>query len=342
MRPDEEGSWWDRAVDSVESTVSDLAHDAAEAVSDVPVLGTVAEVGADMVEGIAQFDSGLLKGAGTLVGGIVNMAEHPVDTVMGLESMTEHIPIVGTPLKAVHEVYDIAVNDKDIGDAISDLNPVNDLNYWEKVGSAVIKPYEQEIEEGKYMEAFGRGVFDIGSILLTGGEAVAVEGAADAGRVAEVARVAEGAEVASDAARATEGALEGVRDPLAGLSESEIDAAVNGEAKSNVMVEAPAENLKSKTKPYGDGQYTDFTFDAKTSVPDAQGNVRTTMKIHDADPTAPLGSNSREGPTIGIEQGKGNRRVVPDPDSDWGGKWINKGSATSDEWNDSHIPIDRQ
>jgi hypothetical protein len=204
MGPDEEGSWWDRAVDSVESTVSDLAHDAAEVVADVPVLGTVAEAGADMVEGIAQFDGGLLKGAGTLVGGIVNMAEHPVDTVMGLESMAEHIPIVGTPLKAVHEVYDVAVNDKDIGDAISDLNPVNDLNYWENLGSAVIKPYGQEIEEGKYMEAVGRGVFDIGSIILTGGEAAAVEGAADVGRVAEVAKVAEEAEIASDAARVAE------------------------------------------------------------------------------------------------------------------------------------------
>jgi hypothetical protein len=215
MGPDEEGSWWDRAVDSVESTVSDLAHDAAEVVADVPVLGTVAEAGADMVEGIAQFDGGLLKGAGTLVGGIVNMAEHPVDTVMGLESMAEHIPIMGTPLKAVHEVYDVAVNDKDIGDAISDLNPVNDLNYWENLGSAVIKPYGQEIEEGKYMEAAGRGVFDIGSIILTGGEAAAVEGASDAARVAEEAEVAraaeeaaqtvEEAEVANDADLGTKG-----------------------------------------------------------------------------------------------------------------------------------------
>src|SRR5262249_6119753 len=115
-----------------------------------------------------------------------------------------------------------------------------------------------------------------------------------------------------------------------------------GEPRANVMVSAPAENLTTKTKPYGQGQYTEFRFDSKTSVPGQTGNVRTTMKIHDADTTAPIGSNAASGTTFGIEEGKGNRRVVPDPSSPWGGRWIYKGTATPEDWDLSHIPIFRR
>lgn len=129
--------------------------------------------------------------------------------------------------------------------------------------------------------------------------------------------------------------------PLAGVTDEEINRAVNGPGASGVMVSAPAENLRPlKTKPYGEGgQYMEYSFDAKTSVPGASGNVKTTLKVHDADPTAPLGSNSRSGPTLGIEQGKGNRRVVPDPASTWGGRWVERAKATVQEWSDAHIPL---
>jgi hypothetical protein len=128
--------------------------------------------------------------------------------------------------------------------------------------------------------------------------------------------------------------------PFAGINDEEIDATVNAPPKSGIMVQAPAEHLTAKAKPYGQGQYTEFRFDAKTSVPGTKGNVRTTLKIHDADPTAPPGLNSATGTTLGIEQGKGNRRVVPDASSPWGGRWIDK-NATPEEWNLSHIPIFR-
>src|SRR4051812_11013077 len=93
-------------------------------------------------------------------------------------------------------------------------------------------------------------------------------------------------------------------------------------------------DLTTKTKPYGPGQYTDFKFDAQTSVKGAKGNVRTTLKIHDADPTG--GTNSRTGTTLGIEQGKGYRRVVPDASSDWGGRWVDKATASEKEWDLAH------
>jgi RHS repeat-associated protein len=130
--------------------------------------------------------------------------------------------------------------------------------------------------------------------------------------------------------------------PFAKLSDAEIDIAVNRTGSSNVMVSAPAKDLlPPNIKPYGTGQLTEYKFRAKSSAPGATGDVRTNIKIHDADPTAPVGSNSASGTTLGIEQAKGNRRVVPDKSSPWGGRWIDKKSATPEEWNLSHMPIFR-
>jgi hypothetical protein len=128
---------------------------------------------------------------------------------------------------------------------------------------------------------------------------------------------------------------------LSGVTEAEIDAAVSAPGRSNVMVQAPVENLRPlKTKPYGEGgQLYEYSFDAKSSVPGATKNVKTTLKVHDADPTAPLGSNSRSGTTLSIEQAKGNRKVVPDTSSAWGGRWVEKAIATAKEWAKAHIPI---
>jgi hypothetical protein len=41
-------SWWDSAIDSVENTFSGLADSVADAVEDVPVIGSIAEAGADV------------------------------------------------------------------------------------------------------------------------------------------------------------------------------------------------------------------------------------------------------------------------------------------------------
>jgi RHS repeat-associated protein len=130
--------------------------------------------------------------------------------------------------------------------------------------------------------------------------------------------------------------------PMKGATDAEIDAAVTATGRTQVMVEAPAgPSLKPlKEKPYGDGgRFWGLSVDSKTSVPGATGDVKTILKIHDADPTAPVGVNSRLGMTLGIEQGKGNRRLVPDSSSDWGGRWIDKATATLDDWNASHIPL---
>jgi hypothetical protein len=203
-------SWWDKAVDSVEDTFSGVAHGVADVFDDVPVIGSIAEAGADVVDLGTEVGGGILKGAGTFVDGVATMVEHPIDTLKGLEGMAEHIPVVGNVLKAAHDGIDAAVDGKDVWGAVEqdfDLSQSleEDGAYWEKVGGALIDPYEKEIEEGKGAEAFGRGIFDIGSNFITGGEAFAAEGAVDATRVGEMAaHEGEVAEACSFAGRGAE------------------------------------------------------------------------------------------------------------------------------------------
>jgi hypothetical protein len=131
------------------------------------------------------------------------------------------------------------------------------------------------------------------------------------------------------------------KNSLKGITEKEIDAAINAEAESNVAVQLPVEGLKIETGTFDQsGQISKTSVQAKTSLPlPAKGNVKTTMKLHDADSTAPKGSTSSEQTTMSLEQAKGDRRVVPDATSKWGGRWIQKKSATSQEWGDAHIPL---
>jgi hypothetical protein len=203
---EDDKNWWESAIDSVENTVSDIADSVADVVEDVPVIGSIAEA----VDQTTQVVGGIAKGAGDMVDGVANMVEHPVDTFMGIEGMAEHIPFVGNGLKAVYDGIDAAVDGKDVWGAIEqDLDPTQSLSddgaYWEKVGGALIDPYKQEIEEGKGAEAFGRGIFDIGSNFITGGAGFAAEGAVDATRIGEMAaHEGEVAEASSLAGRGAE------------------------------------------------------------------------------------------------------------------------------------------
>lgn len=216
QEPSHEESWWDRGIDWVENKVASGVHELADKADGIPVLEQAADAGAWMAEQGSQYAGGLLKGAGTMVGGIANMVAHPVDTVMGLEAMAEHIPVMGAPLKMMHGVYDVAVNEKDPLEVANHvLNPIqslqDDFEFGKKMVGGITKPYQQAIEQGKYAEALGQGVFDIGSIVLSAGAGAGVEGTTAAGRgtaiageVADAARIAEGAAVASDATRAAE------------------------------------------------------------------------------------------------------------------------------------------
>jgi hypothetical protein len=81
----------------------------------------------------------------------------------------------------------------------------DDAAFGEQMMKGIIKPYQQENSQGKYAEAAGRGVFDIGSIILTEGAGAGVEGAANVARGAEVAGDAtKGLEVTANIAKTEE------------------------------------------------------------------------------------------------------------------------------------------
>src|SRR5262249_45489340 len=111
----------------------------------------------------------------------------------------EHVPGIGTGLKAAHGMVDVAMGNATMADVGKGLEPgqslKDDSSYWGNVRNAITEPYRKAIAEGRGAEAIGRGAFDIGT-LLSGTGAAGV--ASKAGEVANVARVAEGA----DAARA--------------------------------------------------------------------------------------------------------------------------------------------
>lgn len=276
--PHEEGSWWDRLVDSGESAISDLAHGAADVVSDIPVLGDIAETAADGVEQIAQFDGGILKGAGTFVGGVVNMVEHPLQTAQGLEAMAEHIPGTGDLLRTAHAGIAAAIDGEDVLGAVTEAaNPIqslqDDLSFWGQVGGKILDPYAQEIDQGKYAEAAGRAVFDIGGIVLSAGGGAAAEGAVDAGRLAVGAgeaaeaaatagRTAEGVEAAATAARTVEGGeaaataartAEGVEDAAQASKATEGTGSSAGAAQAAEGSEAAEETAQAAAGGGGSG-----------------------------------------------------------------------------------------
>ena len=180
---------------AAEDWVDQGSHALAGRVANVPLLGSVAQGVADQVTMGTQLVGGVLGGATTMVGGIANAALHPIDTVAGVEAMVEHSggPI-GTVARGAHDLIDVARGRQTMGGMINRaVNPLataqEDAEFWGRMGSAITDPYRQSMSEGRYGEALGRGVFDIGSMLIGAGE------------VGEAAR---GAGVAGDVARASE------------------------------------------------------------------------------------------------------------------------------------------
>jgi hypothetical protein len=181
-------SLFDQGVNWVEEGVSGLAHSAADAVSDVPILGSVASAGASMVDFNAQFSGGTLRALGGMVGGIASMAEHPLDTAMGMEKMAENFGLPGymNPLRVGHGIYDVATGQRGLADAANHwLNPIESMKQSQEFGTTMlmgqqdidgerhgglIEGYREAWEKGRYAEIAGRVVADVGSLFLGVGE----------------------------------------------------------------------------------------------------------------------------------------------------------------------------
>src|SRR5262249_35038222 len=181
------------------------SHALAGQVSDIPVVGTAAQMAADGVTAYTNFEGGVVKGATDMIGGVANAVAHPIDTVAGLNAMAQHIPgPVGDMARAGNEAYKVATGEEGVGDAVNNaFNPLahaqSDIDFWKGMGNAIADPYKKEIADGKYAEALGRGAFDIGSLLAGAGEAGAASKTAEGAAPADDG--AEGAGLAHDAGK---------------------------------------------------------------------------------------------------------------------------------------------
>lgn len=156
----------------------------------VPVIGSMARGEAWLANQGAQVLGGLAKGGVGLAGGLTTMVVDPIDTVAGIGQMAAHVPGVMMPSAE-------AVQTQGLRGAL-DAERQQDAQFWSGVGNQILDPYRQEVAGGKSAEALGRGIFDIGSLLIDGGEGRA----ADAGGAARVAETTGGASRAAAAVEA--------------------------------------------------------------------------------------------------------------------------------------------
>ena len=200
-------SLFDRGVDWMIGGIGQEAQSLAGQVADVPVLGSMAQGAASAVDFQTQFTSGALKATGNMVGSLSQMVKNPEDAAKAAWKMGENFGLPGfmNPLRQVRAAYDVATGEREVGDALNNwLNPIESIRQSSELGetmaTSLAAPYQEAWDKERYGEMVGRGVVDIGSLLLGVGETSA---AGKAARVGEAGEVARGADVA-EASRAAE------------------------------------------------------------------------------------------------------------------------------------------
>lgn len=158
------GSWFDRGVNSLVDGHADLVDTVVESAADVPLLGVGTQSCAALAKTSVQYAGGVTKGFGALVGGIANMAQHPIEATKGLLVLAEHVP--GSPLKLLHKLTDVATGHKTLAEALFTNDLAEDLDFLKQVVRGMAQPTLDAIASGKPAEAAGRAAFDIGSMFL--------------------------------------------------------------------------------------------------------------------------------------------------------------------------------
>jgi hypothetical protein len=168
--------WWNRTVDWGVGLLSDRQDDIASEADGIPILDPLADAGAWLNKQTLQFGGGVLKGAGDMIGGVVQAVSHPIDTLNGLRTVAEHLPVlpgVPNPLKVVRLSEEVMRGETTPGDAFNALLPHNvvrdDAEFWYGFGALLLEPYAEAWEDGRYAEVFGRGLFDVVTTVGTGG-----------------------------------------------------------------------------------------------------------------------------------------------------------------------------
>lgn len=188
---------------AAEDWIDQGAHGLAGRVASVPAVGWLAQDLAVAATDSAQLAGGFLGGAATMVGGAASSLLHPIDTATSMFAMFEHTrgPI-GIAARGAHDLIDVVRGQQTLPGMLERaINPAStqkeDEEFWNKALLALTDPYRQSIQQGRYGEVLGRGVFDVGSLLLGVGEAAeAARGAEAAGELSKVSQVTKAAEVA--------------------------------------------------------------------------------------------------------------------------------------------------
>lgn len=197
---------YDHGVDAAESQLQRPSQWIAEQTHGSPGVEGAAQGYASLSKHATHLLGGIFKGAGSAAFGLGNAAVHPLDTMRGLATMGSHLPI--SPFWALRQgykqatgLYDMAARGADPSAALDPMSALKeDADYWKGVGSQLIAPYRASVNEGKPMEAIGRGAFDVGSLFFGAGEAKA---AAEAGELSKAAELSNAAKV-GDVTKAAE------------------------------------------------------------------------------------------------------------------------------------------
>jgi hypothetical protein len=102
----------DKGIDWLEKEAKSGTKWAADQAKGIPVAEQVAKGAETTVDGYIDFGGGVDKAVVGMVGGVVGAVADPVDTAKALNTMGEHIPVMGIPGKVLNEAYDVATTDK--------------------------------------------------------------------------------------------------------------------------------------------------------------------------------------------------------------------------------------
>ena len=274
-----------RGIDWAEDKVGSAADWMAKKTAGIPILGTMTQMGASYVKFQSQVVGGFIKGGVDLIGGIANMALHPVDTAKGLFHLAEHLPLIPgipNPLKLAHNLYDVTAGNKKLSEALNDtFNPVKSMQddgmFLAHFGKAFLEPFIQAVKDGKPGEAVGRLGFDV--LLLIGtdgagavgrgtGEALNTAGKLEQGTkvLSELEKAEQGTKVLSEVEKAQQGTkvlseVEKAQQGTKVLSETEkaqqgMGALREGEqslSKGEEAIKGVSEEMPPNKKPSGSG-----------------------------------------------------------------------------------------
>lgn len=273
-----------KGIGWLEDAEHSVAHGAADAVKDVPVLGAVAEGAANSADVATQLTGGLVDGAVGLAGGVARAAVDPVDFAKNMYNLGGKLP-PATMLRAAEKGLGDVVQGKGLGAAEDDLmGGVSQSfnNIWGGIGTGndakhpgaapadaglvrqILNPIYGDVAGGKAAHGAGRAAANIGAVVF-GGElaeaadaAIGTEAAAGTEAVAGTEAAAGADAAAADAAPAT------VRTPPVGdidaLSEGAQkvynDALANGRSPSEAFQEAQGLDRQAAEQGLGNGSGT--------------------------------------------------------------------------------------